>query len=269
MGDEYFIGVDEAELERLREQDAAWRPETHALWQRAGFSAGQHIADLGSGPGFTSMDLAQIVGAAGRVTALDKAATFLDFLAAEAKTRGIGNIRTVVTDLTTLTRIDGALDGAFSRWFFAFLIEDLDHVLECVYRSLKPGGVLAAMEYLTLESTTCSPPLRGFREHTQAWVRYYAGNGGDTTVGTYLPSRLRAAGFEVTSIECVGGMAGARHRWWRWWGRLIQEFGAKFAADGYMTAEALEHLQADWQAASGNPDAFIHTPVLVQIVARK
>jgi precorrin-6B methylase 2 len=269
MDEPYFIGVDGDELGRLRQQDGAWGPETKALWQRAGFARGMHIADLGCGPGFTSMDLAELVGTAGRVTALDKAATFLEFLAAEAKSRGIENVRTVATDLTTLTRIDGALDGAFSRWFLAFLVEHLDHVLDCIYRSLKPGGVLAVMEYLTLESASASPPMRGFDDHTKAWTRYYAAHGGDTTVGSYLPARLRGAGFRVTSIECVGGMAKPDHRWWQWWGRLADDFGEKLAAGGFMSAQALEHLRADWRSASAAPDAFIYTPILVQIVASK
>ena len=267
--DPYFIGVDEGELERLEAQHAAWEPETRALWQRAGFSSGQHIADLGSGPGFTSMDLAGVVGPSGRITALDKAATFLEFLSNEARARKLANVRTVVTDLTTLTQIGGALDGAFSRWFLAFLIADLDHVLQCIYRSLKPGGVVAAMVYLTLDSAKASPPMRGFDAHTQGWSRYYAKYGGDTSVGTYLPAKLTAAGFEVTSIECVGGMARPDHRWWIWWRRLMEDFGEKLVAEGFMGADDLANLRADWSVAAGDPNAFIYTPVLLQIVARK
>src|SRR5688572_684285 len=80
MSDDYFIGVHAAELERLRDQNAAWLPETQALWARAGFAGGQHIADLGSGPGFSAFDLARLVGARGSVTAIDKAAPFLSYV---------------------------------------------------------------------------------------------------------------------------------------------------------------------------------------------
>ena len=34
--------------------------------------------------------------------------------------------------------------------------------LSTAARSLAPGGVFAAMEYLTLASATCAPPIRGF-----------------------------------------------------------------------------------------------------------
>jgi hypothetical protein len=36
-----------------------------------------------------------------------------------------------------------------------------------------------------------------------------------------------------------------------------------------MSPEALRDLETDWRAVSKNRDAFIYTPVLVQIVARK
>lgn len=269
MADDYFIGVHARELERLRDQHAAWRPETEALWKAAGFRSGQHLADLGCGPGYSALDLAGIVGPAGRVTALDKATPFLGYLASEAAKRGITNIATIEADLTSMAALEAPLDGAFCRFFLAFLIADLDRVLRIVHDSLKPGGAFAAMEYLTLGSTTASPPLRGFDAHTRAWEAFYLKHGGDTRIGADLPGRLAAAGFEIVSRQCVGGVAPPTHRWWSWWGRLIADFGDTLAAEGYMTRAELGMLQTDWAAASTAPDAFIYTPILLQVVARK
>ena len=268
MGD-YFIGVHARELERLREQDTAWSPETRALWAAAGFGPGQHLADLGSGPGFTSFDLAALAGPSGRVTALDKASPYLDFLRNEAARRGLDNLRTVEADITALETVEGGIDGAFCRFFLAFLIADLDRVLDTIHRSLAPGGVFAAMEYLTLGSAACSPPSRGFDAHTRAWVEYYRANGGDTSVGRYLPQKLARAGFEIAHVSCAGGMARPGHRWWTWWGRLMADFGDTLAAGGFMTADELRELRHDWAEASRHDQAFIHTPLLLRVVARK
>jgi ubiquinone/menaquinone biosynthesis C-methylase UbiE len=266
----YFIGVHAREVERLRDQHAAWRPETQALWRAAGFAEGHRIVDLGSGPGFTALDLAEVVGPAGEITALDKAAPYLELARAESRKRALGNVDPLELDLTSIEAIPGPrYDGAFCRFFLAFLIADLDRVLACIYESLKPGGALAAMEYLTLDSATSSPPVRGFDAHTRAWAEYYRANGGDTQVGRYLPERLTRAGFHVTYTTCVGGMARPSHRWWTWWGRLMEDFGHTLVSNGFMTAEALRNLQHDWTLASSNPDAFIHTPLLLQLVARK
>lgn len=269
MTDDYFIGVHRREVERLRDQHEAWAPETRALWDAAGFGPGKRIADLGSGPGFTALDLAQRAGPSGSVTGIDKALPFLDFLRAEAHRRGLHNVRIAEADLAALDRIDGPFDGAFSRFFLAFLIADLDRVLATVRRSLAPGGTFAAMEYLTLDAAVCSPPSSGFDAHTRAWSAYYRAHGGDTSVGRYLPQKLVNAGFEIVHASCAGGMATPGHRWWTWWGRLMADFGDTLAAGGFLTADELRDLHHDWAEASRNEGAFIHTPLLLCIVARK
>jgi len=91
----------------------------------------------------------------------------------------------------------------------------------------------------------------------------------DTAVGTRLPSCLTAAGFKIKSAIPVGGLADPSHRWWSWWGRLIADFGDTLAADGLMTHADLQHLRHDWTAASKQQNSFIHTPILIQLVAQK
>src|SRR5688572_7431048 len=137
MSDDYFIGVNEAELARLRDQHAAWLPETGALWQRAGFAAGQRIADLGSGPGFTTFDLARLAGVQGRVAAIDKASQYLRYVEAEAARCGVANVETLELDLMHDSPGDAIYDAAFCRFFLAFVVDDLDAALTNVRRSLK------------------------------------------------------------------------------------------------------------------------------------
>jgi SAM-dependent methyltransferase len=256
---DYFIGVHDRELERLRDQHAAWLPETEALWRDAGFNAGQHVADLGCGPGFASMDLA---GKVARVSAIDKASHFLEFLQ-QCKP---SNVVTVSADITR-DALAGPFDGAFCRWFLAFLVADLDPVLARIHAALKPGASLAAMEYLNLEATTSSPPMRGFDAHTRAWIDFYRANGGDTAIGRYLPQRLERAGFRIVSMRSIGGLALAGEPKWRWWGRLFADFGKTLVGSGLMDREALAQLESDWAAAP--PGSFIHTPLLLQVVAAR
>jgi ubiquinone/menaquinone biosynthesis C-methylase UbiE len=264
---EYFIGVNVSEVDRLRTQHEAWRPETERLWKDAGFDACRSILDLGCGPGFTTLDLAQVVGTAGEVCAVDKADSYLGFLAERARSLSAANVRVLKADLARRQSLEGAFDGAFCRWFLAFLRDDMDVVLENIHRSLRPGGVFAAMEYLTLRSVTCSPPSQAFDANSRAWIEFYTRHGGDTTVGQALPRRLTSAGFTIRSVKCVGGMANPQHRWWAWWGRLIRDFGTKFVEEGLLQPEQLDALQRDWEEFSGKAHAFIYTPILLQVVA--
>src|SRR5262245_19821637 len=121
MSGDYFIGVNAPEVDRLRTQHEAWRPETETLWRDAGFHSLRTVLDLGCGPGFTSFDLARLVGASGEVCAVDKADAYLEYLADKARTEGISNISALHADLTRRQSIPGQFDAAFCRWFLAFL----------------------------------------------------------------------------------------------------------------------------------------------------
>lgn len=267
MSSDYFIGVNEAEVDRLRTQHDAWRPETELLWKDAGFSSCRSILDIGCGPGFTSLDLARVVGPSGEICAVDKADSYLQSLVERASAQGVTNIRVSNADLAQSQSIAGSFDAAFCRWCLAFLRDDFDVALQNIRQALRPGGVFAAMEYLTLRSVTCSPPSEAFDANSRAWIEFYARHGGDSTVGQALPRQLASAGFRIRSVRCVGGMANPQHRWWSWWGRLIRDFGPTFVAEGLLQSEQLDALHRDWADMSGQPDAFIYTPILLQVVA--
>src|SRR3954463_9710581 len=48
---DYVLGTHDEEIERLGLQHRVWRPRVLAGWQRAGFTSGMTIADVGCGPG--------------------------------------------------------------------------------------------------------------------------------------------------------------------------------------------------------------------------
>src|SRR5688500_18515537 len=96
---DYVLGTHDDELERLGLQHRVWRPRTTDAWQRAGFNVGQTLLDIGCGPGYATLDLADIVGPSGRVVAIDRSRRFLDHLEGERAHRGLEQIETVEMDL--------------------------------------------------------------------------------------------------------------------------------------------------------------------------
>ena len=60
--DDYLLGSDTDELVRLVFQHRVWADKAVALWRRAGFGYSTTILDLGCGPGYSSIDLAHLVG---------------------------------------------------------------------------------------------------------------------------------------------------------------------------------------------------------------
>src|SRR5579885_1550372 len=65
----------------------------------AGLATGQIVADLGTGSGFYTLAAAKIVGDAGLVYSTDILESALDHVAAEARLKGMRNLKTFRTDL--------------------------------------------------------------------------------------------------------------------------------------------------------------------------
>jgi ubiquinone/menaquinone biosynthesis C-methylase UbiE len=118
---DYVLGTHDEEIQRLGLQHRVWRTRATSAWRRAGFTVGQTLLDVGCGPGYGTLDLAEIVGPSGRVTGVDRSRRFLDVAGARAKLRDLSNVDLVEMDLD-----EGALpsieaDGAWARWVLAFV----------------------------------------------------------------------------------------------------------------------------------------------------
>src|SRR4051812_29836758 len=88
-----------AESKRLENQHNVWLHETRLLWQHTNLRPGMTVLDVGSGPGFVSLELADIVGPTGRVIALDESPKSLAALRTAAKRRRLLHVETHVCDL--------------------------------------------------------------------------------------------------------------------------------------------------------------------------
>jgi len=91
---DYLLGTHDEELARLALQHRVWRPRALDAWRRAGFTVGQTLIDVGCGPGYASLDLAEMVGPSGRIVAIDRSRRFLDALEAARRGRGLDHIET-------------------------------------------------------------------------------------------------------------------------------------------------------------------------------
>src|SRR5947209_3114842 len=69
---DYVLGTHENELERLGVQHRAWREVVLDCWRNAGIGVGGKVLDVGAGPGYATVDLAEIVGPAGKVVAVER-----------------------------------------------------------------------------------------------------------------------------------------------------------------------------------------------------
>ena len=140
-------------------------------------------ADLGAGEGAFTLALAELLGPAAHITAVDRDRGALRVLEQEAGKRSLG-VDVQVGDFTKPLELDD-LDGVVMANSLHF-VRNKQPVLESVRGLLKPGGRLIVIEYSTDRGNPWVPHPFSF----QTWQTMSAGAGfvGTELIGT-VPSR--------------------------------------------------------------------------------
>lgn len=265
---EYVLGTDDDELQRLGFQHQVWAEQTAQLWRRAGFAPGQRVLDLGCGPGYATADLAQLVGAEGAVFAVDVSRRFLSALERLIAARHLHNVQTFVQDAAALTLPPPGLDGAFARWVLSFT-PDPAAVLARLRDALAPGARVAIFDYANYEAITLAPPSAVFDRVIAATGASVRASGGSFDVGRHLPSLLQANGFHVEYVAPIVRVARPGEALWSWPSTFFANFLPVLEARGFITVTDADAFRAVWAERSADPGAFLVTPTMVGVVARR
>ncbi len=113
---------------------------------------GMHVADLGAGTGFYTIEAARKVGGAGKVYAIEVQKDLLSRLKTNALHEHLTNIEVIWGDIETIggTRLrDGSVDRAIVSNVL-FQIEHKDNFCLEVKRILKPSGKALIIDWSSL-----------------------------------------------------------------------------------------------------------------------
>ena len=169
------------------------------LRRSLGASAGETILDVGSGPGFLACELAQEVGASGRVVGVDISSEMNSIASRRIAACGFGDRAEILEgDATELAFADATFDAAVSMQVIEYLAEP-DAALRQLARVLRPGGRVVIIDTdwdsLVWEATD----RRRAARIAAAWNEHLP----DPYLPRSLAPRLRAAGFEVSEVRVV------------------------------------------------------------------
>lgn len=269
---EYVLGTDPVELDRLGVQHRLWGDASHALWQRAGLQPGMCILDVGSGPGYASIDLAQLVGQAGRVVGVDESEGFIGELNRRAGVLGLGHLSGLVGDVQALGDVladrEGLFDAAFARWVLCF-VADPTSVIRGMADRLKPGGRVVLFDYFNYEGMTIAPREAVMEEVIAVIAEAWRARGGDPDVMGRMPGVLLEAGLEIEHLGVHQRIARPGEAMWAWPTTFYASFLPRLVETGFLSEEKRVAFMAMWERASGDPSRFKALPPVWEIVARK
>ena len=265
---DYVLGTHDDEVERLGVQHSVWRPRAHDAWQRAGFNVGQTIVDVGCGPGYASVDIAELVGPTGRVIAVDRSRRFLDVLGARRTGQGLDNITLVESDLDEASFPTAAADGAWCRWVLAFVMRPRQ-LLERIARGIKPGGTFVSHEYFDYALWRSMPHSALFEEFVTATIANWRRSGGEPNIGLEVPRWLEELGFDIESVRPLVYVITPRDYMWQW-PTSFMHVGLKRLVDlGAIDAAHAPALEREMTDITNSTDMRMITPGLLEVIARK
>jgi SAM-dependent methyltransferase len=265
---DYVLGTHDEEIERLGLQHRVWRPRALDTWRRAGVTAGQTILDVGCGPGYAAVDLAEIVGTSGRVIAVDRSRRFLDALEVIRRQRDLDRIETYLLDLDQDALPPGPVDAAWARWVFAF-VRNPKGLLQRVADSIRPGGVLIAHEYFDYSTWRLSPRSPELEEFVQAVMESWRAEGGEPDIGLELPVWLQEMGFRIRELNPIVDAVTSANFVWQWPRSFVEIGLARLVDLGRLTSERGREISAALAARERDPKTLLITPAVLEIIAAK
>ncbi len=240
--------------------DEAWSRKVEAIYATSDVAAqrqavlrllapreGEHILDIGAGPGFLAQDLARTVGADGTVEGIDVAEAMVAM--AQRRCAGYPNVNLQVGDATRLTFPDGAFDAAVSVQVFEYVAE-VDAALRELARVLRPGGraVVVATDW---DSAVWHAADRDLMLRV---IEAFAGHCPHPHLPCTLGPRLAAAGLRVAAQE-VFALHNSRYHP-DTYSHGIMDFIASFVSGHGVSAEETAAWIEDLRARGAAGDYF-------------
>ncbi len=268
--DGYPFGYGDEELERLGDQHRVWDQENRRFLNRAGFKEGDTVVDLGCGPGFTTLDLAQRVGSKGRVIAVDRdGERSIPRLRRLVEAAGLGNVETRVAELEGFDLPPGSIDGVYGRWVLMYLPEaQVESLVGRIARWLRPGATCALAEFCNYRHITVHPPTQHFDLVVEALMRAAGARGGNPEIGNSLPRLMDQAGLKL-EMEVVTKAIRPGTQEWGWPDTLFRQLLPTLADGVHFSQETLNRFLLEWEARCRDPAAVFFSSPVMEVVGRR
>jgi arsenite methyltransferase len=167
-----------------------------AVIQAVGLRIGERVLDVGSGPGFLAVDVANVVGPSGAVHGLDISQSMVEM--ARKRCIGLQSVEFELGDAHALKADDEMFDVVLSTQVLEYVMEPTG-VLKEVHRVVRRGGRIGILA-TDWSSIVWHGPDSNLMERVLAvWNEHC----NDPHLPRTLSKRLRDTGFEITDRSII------------------------------------------------------------------
>lgn len=159
--------------------------------------AGEHVLDVGSGPGLLAAEMVVEVGASGSVTGVDPSEDMLSIARAQPTDPDM-QLTFVSGGATVLPFGDDSFDAATATQVYEY-VADMPAALAEARRVLRPGGRLLILDTDWDSIVWRSSDDERMRRVLHAWDEHLA----DPHLPRRLPELLRGSGFALTGAHVL------------------------------------------------------------------
>lgn len=265
--EDYILGVNEFELERLGFQHKVWKEVTDGFWDRLCLKKGMKILDAGSGPGFAAFDLLDRTGETGEVTALEPSEMYLNYFRQECEKRNIKNAKFINGTAETAKLPQNYFDFIYSRWVIGF-VPNPDLFIEKLAGSLAPGGVIAIEDY-AFTRLFLYPQGGDYEKASPAVMKFWQSQGGDLCIAPRIPAIFQKHGLKLIDFHpnCIAG--GPETGIFEWHNRFLTQHVPVMVEKGFLSKEDGEAVLIDWEKHKKNPESIFFSPLVVDAAGKK
>jgi SAM-dependent methyltransferase len=265
---DYVLGTHQGEIDRLGLQHQVWRPHVLDAWSRAGMTRGSKVIDFGAGPGYATMDAADIVGPDGTVIALERSPHFVEFARHALDRRETPWTRIVECDLMDDPVECTDADIAWCRWVASFVTRPRT-LVEKLFGALRVGGKAVLHEYQQYSTWRTIPASSQIDSFVAEVMASWRASGGEPDIMASLLPLMTDIGFKIREVRPLLFAVHPSHFTWQWPAAFVATNAARLVELGRVSQEWADAAERDFIALAANPNAILVTPLVMEIIAEK
>jgi SAM-dependent methyltransferase len=250
----YTLGSNPAERARLQRQADDLAAHTLALLDHAHLPLGGKALELGCGPAGSIVILAERVGPAGSVTAIDIDPNHVAMARRLVQDRGLPNVEVIQGDARGTGLASGSFDVVHARLLLVNIPCPQRVVAEMV-RLVKPGGWVLTDEGDAMAGI-CHPPDPAWDRLHEILHAAYRLDGADLAIGRKLTHLLGEAGLTAIGADGRADVYPAGHPRRTLLPDLVRSMRAKVVEGGIASEDELAQLDRQVRQRLGEPSTL-------------